>query len=460
MKDTSVRRDPGLPTFLIFCAIAMSLGWGLRGTIGGGPMGATIPGVMITLAICLLVRRPSGVAVAAALGTIGIGLGGQMTYGQTIGFVRFPETELWGLLGLTVKGAVWGLSGGVLLGLGLVHEKFTRRQIFLALLLMVGGTFTGWAIINHPKLIYFSNRLDKPREEIWAGLLFGAIAATGYLAALKRSTVPTSFALWGLLFGGLGFGGGGVFNKIGLMKDHPISDMAWWNGITNYVGWWKMMELSFGLLLGLGYGLAAWRNRKEISESAASVPAYVSPPTAFSNPESVAAIVLSFGALWLQFHWRTPATFSLLGAILILLAINSSRLACQVAISFTVVAFVRDLFTSLFLHETRKIVEENAVSDSDIWLWTAIATIAIALQVDLQARRGKLTAAWGFLFVTWSAVIICFLKFFIPICKDGLQLSELREPHFVGLQSIFILSAAVLTPITIRLKPRSVETGA
>ena len=35
--------------FLALPAIAMMLGWGLRGHIGGGPFGAMIPGAMVAL---------------------------------------------------------------------------------------------------------------------------------------------------------------------------------------------------------------------------------------------------------------------------------------------------------------------------------------------------------------------------------------------------------------------------
>ena len=42
-----------------------------------------------------------------------------------------------------------------------------------AALLPLGSMALGWAAINEPKLLYFSNRLDSPREEVWAGLLLG-----------------------------------------------------------------------------------------------------------------------------------------------------------------------------------------------------------------------------------------------------------------------------------------------
>ena len=33
----------------------------------------------------------------------------------------------------------------------------------------------GWKLINEPKRIYFSDLYDRPRAELWAGLLIGAL---------------------------------------------------------------------------------------------------------------------------------------------------------------------------------------------------------------------------------------------------------------------------------------------
>jgi hypothetical protein len=73
----------------------MSLSWGLRGCIGGGSLGAMIPGMMIGLALCLLLGRESDADLVAAFGAIGLGLGGQETYGQTVGLSMRPETFWW-----------------------------------------------------------------------------------------------------------------------------------------------------------------------------------------------------------------------------------------------------------------------------------------------------------------------------------------------------------------------------
>ncbi|MEO6182842.1 MAG: hypothetical protein ABIP71_07050, partial [Verrucomicrobiota bacterium] len=242
----------------VFClipAIAMSLGWGLRGFIGGGPLGAMIPGAMVGLILCHLLRLDKSTsAFIAAFGAIGIGFGGQMTYGQTIGFIVHPETFFWGLLGLSVKGGIWGLIGGTFLGLGFIHKQMRRNILVVGLLLLIVGTLVGWKWINEPKLIYFSNPHDRPRAEIWAGLLFGTLFLLGYLGLAGSAKIPLHFALWGALGGAIGFGGGGLWMSLG--KKIPAAQQ--------WISWWKLMEFTFGFCFGLALGWATWLKRAVI----------------------------------------------------------------------------------------------------------------------------------------------------------------------------------------------------
>ena len=115
--------------WMAVAGLTMSLGWGWWGFIGGGPLGAMIPGAMIAMVLCLLLCRDGeDAAVIAAFGAVAMGFGGEMTYGQTVGMTLPADTRWWGLLGLFVKGAVWGLLGGAVLGLGFVREQYQRRD--------------------------------------------------------------------------------------------------------------------------------------------------------------------------------------------------------------------------------------------------------------------------------------------------------------------------------------------
>ena len=225
-------------------AVAMSLGWGLRGSIGGGSLGAMIPGAMIGLVLCLLLDRHSDAGRIAAFAAIGVGFGGQETYGQTVGLSLQPDTFWWAILGFVIKGAVWGLLGGAFIGIALDRQRHTTAQLLAGFAIMILGTWLGWQYLNSPKLIYFSNRFDQPREELWAGLWLGGLLLLAWL----RSRVPSLFALYGAIGGGIGFGLGASLQPMGRVV---------WAGMP--LGWWKAMELTFGALLGLAYVLCAWR---------------------------------------------------------------------------------------------------------------------------------------------------------------------------------------------------------
>jgi hypothetical protein len=303
----------------------MSLGWGLRGYIGGGPLGAMIPGALVALALCILLERDdTDVALIAAFGAVGVGFGGQETYGQTIGLAREADTMWWGLLGLGIKGAVWGLLGGAIIGLAFVRRLFSRRQLVAALVAMAVGTFAGWKLIDEPKLMYFSNRLDRPREELWAGLLVGGLAL---LAALRRpdgTRVPHYFATWGFVGGGLGFFLGGAIQVAGrAIWPNPLVD------------WWKVMEFIFGLLFGMALGWAGWKRQQELGKRDLKTQVERS-AFAYVATLAVAAAALA-EAVPLRFD------YTIAGACLLAVASRPTMAAWHIAVTITATAFFVDI---------------------------------------------------------------------------------------------------------------------
>ncbi|MGN6352214.1 MAG: hypothetical protein ACTHLB_02440 [Parafilimonas sp.] len=79
-RSTSIKHKPSRLFFILFPAVSMLLGWGLRGFIGGGPYGAMIPGAMVMIAICMLLDVPLlFAAIAVVFGTAGTAMGGEMT---------------------------------------------------------------------------------------------------------------------------------------------------------------------------------------------------------------------------------------------------------------------------------------------------------------------------------------------------------------------------------------------
>lgn len=213
----------------------MMLGWGLRGFIGGGPFGAMIPGALVVLALGHASGRRD-LNWLAAMGAIGVAFGGEMTYGQTVGFIVQRETFWWGFLGLALKGGVWGLLAGAFLAIAFT-ASLGRMAATVATLLV--GTELGWRWVNEPKLIYFSNPLDKPRAEIWAGLLLAGLL----LALGARSRLVWRFAAAGFVGGFVGFGGGGAIQGLGRIFTPQLE-----------LHWWKYMEFFFGFC----FGVALW----------------------------------------------------------------------------------------------------------------------------------------------------------------------------------------------------------
>lgn len=415
--STGSRAADSVAAFLLLPTVAMSLGWGLRGTIGGGPYGAMIPGAIVMLCLCHLLRWKNSLGIVVAIGTVGVALGGQETYGQTIGFLRDPKSIFWGLSGLTIKGAMWGLSGGILVGLAFMHSKYRWWEIAIGLGLMLAATVFGREFVDSPKYVYFSNLLDKPREELWVGLTLGALALLVYLLSLRREKISALFAAGGILAGAAGFGGGSLFLALGLSLPRPYFNWPWW----------KMMEFTFGALYGLGLGAVAFwlRDTLRQTDREMSRPQPFDPlsklPTAITI---VLGLTLAMGfvpsrliglvpAAWNQTSLPDPdtayrASYSILGAELILICLLSNRLAWQVALSMTICGFLGD-----FLREGPK----RQWFDDRFDHWGYVLSLTLPVVLIVARSKEKLTASAALLALVWFATPFGLAKMIIP--HDG-----------------------------------------
>lgn len=338
-------------------ATTMSLGWGLRGYIGGGPFGAMIPGVLISLLLCRYLRYGmTASAVVVAFGTIGIGFGGNMTYGQTLGLIRESETFFHGAAGTTIKGAVWGLLGGAMLGLGFAARHISWRDLVIAIGVLLLGIVIGLQYVNVPQLIYFSNP-QKPRDESWAGLLLGAVFLLAWISVAQPrfAWILQRFAMFGAVGGGLGFGAGSLF-------------LTWQTSLSADWSWlpcWKFMEFFFGLMFGQALGLCAVHERERLMDLGVTDEATAaSDPVPAKNRWEVlpaAAIVFVAFILWRycglklvpQLYevgragpgWTTADVlidFTGMGCALLLLSRRWQTVAWQVAVTITIVATAID----------------------------------------------------------------------------------------------------------------------
>lgn len=419
-KTTS---EQSLSLYILFPGIAMLLGWGLRGYIGGGPFGAMIPGAMVAFAIGILLRlKPGFLSMLVVFGVVGVGLGGEMTYGQTLGFLRDPDTLMWGCTGTTVKGAVWGLGGGALLGLGMIFHRLNKSTILISLLLLLLGVIIGIALINAPKLIYFSDPVNKPRSESWGGLLLGALALVGYLRfTIEKGLFKTvsRFSIYGLIAGGLGFGLGGLWIFLGSI----VPDVM-------FKSWWKMMEFTFGFLFGAGLGYAAWKTKNEITEPEETEPKEVSVSKELLMSMGLVAVVYfvfpflinwTIGALsssdntifgLLANFFQVFESYAFFGFVFIVIVLYRNSLAWQAGITLTfchtAIDYMRDL---------------RPAEGVDVTMWIQvlivfISTFAIAYLVANYSRK-KNEINSMFQILIWSTLTVAFVSLFSDLFIEG-----------------------------------------
>ncbi|MSV28402.1 MAG: hypothetical protein EXQ52_06610 [Bryobacterales bacterium] len=381
-------------------ALTMSLGWGLRGSIGGGSLGAMIPGAMIGLVLCLMLGREADSGLIAAFAAIGVGFGGQETYGQTVGLSLRPETFWWAILGFAIKGSAWGMLGGTFVGIALRRGLHTKRQLIAGFAIMALGTWIGWRFLNHPKLIYFSNPIDRPREELWAGLWLGGLLMLAWLHA----RVPSLFALYGAAGGGIGFGFGASLQPWG---------KAVWPSMP--LGWWKGMELTFGALLGLSLVLCTWRLRHELAAGETSPARGTTLTRAFAAAAIAIALAITAGR-----YLPVRFDYTVAGGVLASLVLFSESIAWHTAITATSAAFAWDFLKY-----------QNFAPLPIAWTAVAATTIAVAMIVARSPRVQSM-----FLLLTWTAVASAF-RYLLPPTKAG------REP--VTMLIVFALFAIAIT---------------
>jgi hypothetical protein len=443
--------------FIIFPAVTMLLGWGLRGHIGGGPFGAMIPGAMVALSISMLLRLPSNLtAIIVVFGVAGIGLGGEMTYGQTLSFLRDPETMWWGVLATTVKGSIWGVLGASVLSMGFLYNRLKKKTIVISFLLLMLGMLMGFKLFNQPMIVYFSDPAN-PRPESWGALLLGAVFLLAYLkykVAKDDFKIISRFALFGLIGGGLGFGLGGLWFVLGSALPKEVI----------FKSWWKSMEFTFGFLLGGSLGYAAWLSRMELKLIAQENTKITDNLTIYKE------VGLTF-LIGLIIYWIIPQSlepfvdaasssdgiflsslraisqilvnYSFYGFILVLVIMYVPKLAWQIGITLT------------FCHAAIDLVKDNfkelqASSPIVAIILVLIMTLIVALLTRYFQGRNKVKRSM-FLLLVWSLMIISYLAFMITgrWNTSGLTLCEiLCKQYFVDL--IFTISAIYISWIAIK----------
>lgn len=444
--------------YILLPGITMLLGWGLRGYIGGGPFGAMIPGAMVGMAVCLLLCVPASyAAMVTVFAVVGVGIGGEMTYGQTLGFLRDVDTVGFGTAGTTVKGSVWGLSSGLFLAVGLLHTRIEKRIVNFGMLLFLVGMILGFKLINDPKLIYFSDPINTPRAESWAAIAFGAMLFLGWLR-LKLPAgdfkVVLSFVLWGTLGGGIGFGLGGLWIFLGAQLK-----------LVGFASWWKMMEFSFGLILGIALGWATWVNRTYLQAVAHNTEMNDSRPL---WAELAVAAIMSLTIFWLLPLLLEPlvdstsyaqgllsgishevlrilTNYAFTGLLMLLVGYRASGFAWQMAITLTFCHTVIDLMVDL------KGEAGIQISLSFQVVCTVVSSLLVAFLTARSARTGK-TLTRIMQLLIWSTVFVATVKLITEVpwaqITSTTPLLLVTKVFFVYL--VFLTAAVYCTWFTVK----------
>ncbi|MCA9212909.1 MAG: hypothetical protein KDB27_07590, partial [Planctomycetales bacterium] len=275
---------------VVLTAAAAGMGWGIRGQYGH-ETGAMIAGALASITLVMLyIPNATSLAAAraAAMMTVAIGIGGQMTYGQTVGLTHDSnlignwEALQWGMIGLGIKGAVWIGFGGLFLGMGLSSAKYRPFDMFVLFVVMFGLMFLGIWLLNSPYApsakeipwIYFSDNWYfepdqdlSPRRETWGGLLLALLGAGCYAFFVRRDRLALRMLLVGMLAGGLGFPGGQSVQAFANWNREMFTEgaLAPYNEYFSYFNWWNMMETTFGCIFGAVLAAGVWFNARLIS---------------------------------------------------------------------------------------------------------------------------------------------------------------------------------------------------
>lgn len=235
--------------WLSILVVMMTLGaaWAIRGRFGH-EYGAAWAGSLGVLAMVLISGRKDWLKnwlSIAAIGAIGWGMTGMISYGKVIGYGKSNDwlNASYGLLSLFLIGGLFGFLGGGLTGLMLETSEKKKPDWAALITQMVAGGVIFWGFLIH-QLEWF---MTPPRSELWAACLGAAFALAWYL---KRNQFESAFftAMTTMLGAGFGFGFGNFLQTMG-------------QGMQIGINWWNVMEYSIGFFGGLGmaYGIFSRR---------------------------------------------------------------------------------------------------------------------------------------------------------------------------------------------------------
>ena len=246
--------------WLLIATIAVSYGWGMRGTLLGHGKGAMLPGALLGICIAFLsgdlIMRECWLYFAA-VGAAAMYFGGGMTYGQTIGLVIKKNADQrfrHGVFGLSLKGCMWfGLAAAYLAFAtqAFFNTIYSTAEIIIAALAPIVLGLIGDQIFNRPwdqkagryPKIYFS----LTRRESWGGYLL-AMLGICVLAAVNGDAFTLVMTAISAIGGAIGWFVAILFYYV---SEYPLKNGKYLFGKLKekkLIGGWKIMECTLGAI--------------------------------------------------------------------------------------------------------------------------------------------------------------------------------------------------------------------
>jgi len=220
----------------LFVALAVGLGWGIRGDFGH-MLGAAFPGAALGLGFAYVTGQRSmfkWMPLLGAIGGLGISLGGTMSYGILHGYAKSDTVVnyAYGFFTLVLQGGAWGCFGCALLGLALERKRVMATELVSAAITVVAFGWLFYLVV----VTLAGFHINPPRSDLSIGFTGGVIALFVWLVLNKKP-----YGLRGAFFGYIGFGlgmaGGRFLGNLSYLQPFPVNH-------------WNIMEVSCGLIGG------------------------------------------------------------------------------------------------------------------------------------------------------------------------------------------------------------------
>ena len=437
---------------LLLPGLAMSLGWGLRGQLGHST-GAMIPGALVALALCsLLPDKQFSRGMVVGLGAIAFGYGATMTTQDTadlaLRWIFNPGSTLtMAYTGLAIKGALWALFGGILIGLAFAASHYRWSDVVLGMVFMVAAFPVGWRLINEPRPVYFS----VTRHEIYGGYLFAGIVLLLWLTFRGRTKIPLVLGLCAAVAGAIGLPVGAA--------------VAGFGSHTAYVGrgydWWKVLETTFGAFMGVGLGIGTYWIKDKLPD-ANGLKEPVTKPLSRPLATGLGLAICELFAI-LSHHRLTG--WLIFGSVLVCVIFYFPRhVGWHIGITMTVYVNAVNIIT--YWHR-----EEKIGNMAFLWIMVWLLTLCSSWLVAgwLKEEESDAAVTKGFVFLMWTIVVLTALRGLIiravlhppagAVSGAGSRWSYTMETWTTALvvQIVLATMALALTWLNARRSPPSVD---